>query len=188
MDTWITPVAATDVKMYCIPAKRLKELSKNHQARDAWMAMLIATMAVIAERPYYNNLNPFAFVENEENAVRISKRNPLFDPLEQSEEPNPLSAGSTHALGRSLAHIWEYCRLSVFLPWPLGSWPVGLRHKLPPPTDPCAESAIKRRTEDILRRSTQMKTTDDSPSGSFSGNGDDCETGGLQIVGIASPG
>jgi hypothetical protein len=188
MNTWITPVAATDVAMYCIPAKMLKELSKNHQARDALMALLIATMVVIAERPYYNNQNPFAFVEDEANLAQMSKRNPSFDPLEASEKPNPLAAGSTHALGRALAHIWEYCKLSFFIPWPLGLWPVGLRHKLPPPTYPNAEAAIKRRTEDILRRSTYMGPTSvRPPAESFTGD-EDGDLEGLRIVNVASLG
>lgn len=190
MNTWITPTAATDVTMYCIPVKRLKELSKNHQMRDAWMALLIATMAVIAERPYYTNQNPFVFVEDEADAIHTTKRNPLFDPLVPSEEPNPLSAGSTHALGRAMAHIWEYCKLSVFIPWPLGSWPVGLRHRLPPPTDPNGEAAIKRRTEDILRRSNQMNNNahhdDQSLSESISGDGEDNDGEGLQLVRVTS--
>jgi hypothetical protein len=166
--TWMTPIAATDVKMYCIPSKHLKEFSNNHQARDAWMALLIATLAIIAERPYHNDIDPFAFVEDEENTVHISKRSSLFDPLAASEEPNPLLAGSTHVLERPFKHLWESCKLSVFVPWPMGSWPVGMRHVLPPPTDPKAASAIMRRTEDIQLRSGNMNPTEESPSESSS--------------------
>lgn len=187
LNTWITPVAATDVKMYCIPSERLKGLSKDRQARDAWMALLIATLAVIAERPYYDSRNPLAFVLDEENAIRFSKRNSLFDPLEPSEEPSPLLAGSTHVLGRPLAHLWECCKLSVFAPWPMGSWPVGIRHKLPPPTDPKAESAIKRRTEDIRLRSHQLKTTGESPVDTFNNTIND-DSGELLTVDTASRG
>ena len=187
MNTWITPVAATDVKLYCIPSQRLKELSKNPRARDAWMALLIATMAVIAERPYYKNQDPFAFVEDEENAMRTSNRNPLFDPLEASEEPDPLLAGSTHALGRPFAHIWYYCKLSLFIPWPMGSWPIGMRHKLPPPTDPDAESAIRRRTEDIRLRSPQLTTPSESPADAITKQDAD-DSGELLTLDTASRG
>ena len=61
---------------------------------------------------------------------------PLFDKLAPSEQPDPLLAGSSRALSRPISHLFKYLQLSGYVPWPIGSWPVGLRHALRPPADP----------------------------------------------------
>merc|ERR1711988_2063455 len=66
--------------------------------------------------------------------------NKLFDPLHELEEPTTTLAGSGKGLSNPIAHIFKYMVISFQLPWPLGRWPVGLRHKLIPPADPDVEN------------------------------------------------
>ena len=64
---------------------------------------------------------------------------PLFGPLAPSEEPDPLLAGAGGGLSRPLGHAWRYLKLSIYMPWPWGTWPVGLRHSLRPPIEKTAD-------------------------------------------------
>jgi hypothetical protein len=146
--TTFKPIAATAVTVYGVPKQTLKDLSKNHETKDAWMGLLIASLAEIAERPYARQNWMDILSGGETVAVSedrlASQRSPLFNPLQPSEEPEPLLAGSTKALSRPFAHLWKYCKLSVYIPWPFGAWPIGLRHSLHPPTDPDAEKLWER--------------------------------------------
>jgi hypothetical protein len=137
------------------------------------MALLIATMAVIAERPFYTDQDLTEFLRNVSNVDLVSKRNRLFDPLEPSEEPDLLQAGSSKVLRRPLGHLWESCTLSFYVPWPMGRWPVGLRHKLSPPTDPNAKTAIEKRTDDIHKSRSSLKGAAKAASALAGHDGDD---------------
>lgn len=135
------------MRVYAIPAKTLGELAAHPDARDCWIAMVIAALAVIAERPY-KDTNTDSFLE--------SNINSLFDPLHPSEEPEPLLAGSGTGLYRPFAHVWRYIRLSCYLPWPMGHWPVGLRHALRPPYDPDTSKTIEQRLSAFCLRDEKL--------------------------------
>jgi hypothetical protein len=110
------------------------------------MALLIASLAEIAERPYkrknWMEVIHGSASESMADDLANSNRNPLFLPLTPSEEPDPLLAGSTKALLRPLAHLWKYCKVSIYIPWPFHAWPIGLRHNLRPPTDPDSDTLL----------------------------------------------
>lgn len=147
-------------RVFSIPLERLEDMAVHPHARDAWTAMLIASLAEIAERQYTNrrfrgsNDHPNGdgvVVAASRTAHRLTlgksfhgcsssttgedAHHPLFGPLSPSEEPDPLLAGSGGGLSRPLGHAIRYLALSVYIPWPWGHWPVGLRHSLRPPTD-----------------------------------------------------
>jgi len=156
--TWIGPVvAATHCKLYSFPSQRLKDMSKHSATRDAWMSLLVSTLTMIAERPYFQqhqqqnsrNSDPYCY----DKSVHYEKRNRLFDPLEPSEEPNHLSAGSSFVLENPVGHLWHSMKQSFYVPWPLGQWPVGLRHVMSPPTDP--------KTDEILDRLSTYKNKEE---------------------------
>jgi hypothetical protein len=69
-------------------------------------------------------------------AAALTTHHPLFGPLDPSEEPDPLAAGGGGGLSKPFQHIARYLKLSVHMPWPWGDTAVGLRHHLPPPTEP----------------------------------------------------
>ena len=145
--TWMSPVvAATHCKLYSFPSQRMKDMSKHSATRDAWMALLVSTLAMIAERPYFQqqqqqqqdqhqnsmNSDPYCY----DRSLHFETRNRLFDPLEPSEEPDHLSAGSSFVLENPFGHLWHSMKQSFYFPWPIGQWPIGLRHNMSPPTDP----------------------------------------------------
>lgn len=144
------PVAVTRATLYGIPRTTLKDLSNDHQTKDAWMALLIASLAEIAERPgKKERRSDVSNGDGDAEAVAgddttAGRRNPLFLPLHPSEEPDPLMAGSTRALSRPLAHLWKYMKFSFYVPWPIGTWPIGLRQSLYPPKDPKAEKTLQQ--------------------------------------------
>jgi hypothetical protein len=146
-------------RAFSIPLEQLEAMAVHPHARDAWTAMLIATLAEIAERQYTNRRfrrsndhqnGDGVVVAASRTAHRLSSgegfrgrssstgedaNHPLFGPLSPSEEPDSLLAGSGGGLSRPLGHAIRYLALSVYMPWPWGRWPVGLRHSLRPPTD-----------------------------------------------------
>mmetsp|Transcript_11315 Transcript_11315/g.18207 ORF Transcript_11315/g.18207 Transcript_11315/m.18207 type:complete len:407 (-) Transcript_11315:67-1287(-) len=144
--TWINPVPFTNVKMYRFSAQFLEQLSKNMNAKETWLAFLSTIMASVAIRPYYDDTDMNAFVSDRSNAHLTENRSPLFDKLAKFEEPNRLAAGSTTALRRPVLHILNSYRLSFWVPWPIGIWPQGLRHRLPPPKDPNVKKSMNRKT------------------------------------------
>jgi hypothetical protein len=153
-NTWVTPTSATPVKMYRFSASFLQQLSQNPTAKETWLAVLTSAMAVVATTPYYDDTDIDAFVCDKELSHLVESRSPLFDVLASFEEPRLLSAGSTRALKRPVLHLLNSYRRSFWMPWPLGIWPAGLRHRLPPPHDPNVKATIKRKTQ-ILRESVE---------------------------------
>ena len=138
------PVVETQqARAFCIPLIKLEEMATHPNARDAWTAMLIATLAEIAERQYTSAYS--SEVDESRSAKRLSstqtlqdsnsQHHPLFAPLSATEEPDPLLSGSGQGLSKPLQHAWRYVVLSVYMPWPWGKWPVGLRHNLKPPIE-----------------------------------------------------
>jgi hypothetical protein len=158
MNTYITPIAATKVKLYRIPLQKIRSMSQNPKTRDAWMALIISMMASIAERPYINDEN--------NNYDQSCVRSHLFDPFKENEEPNPLLAGSSSSSSSSssllllfhpILHLLTYIKMSFTLPWPFDNYPTGLRHNLHPPIDPSKDAALFKRKQEIItsyRRST----------------------------------
>ena len=144
--TWIKPVPFTDTKMYRFSSKFLEQLSQNMKAKETWLAFLSTVMALVAIRPYYDNTDMEKFVADRSNAYLIENRSPLFDELAPFEEPSPLAAGSTTALRRPVLHVLNSYRLSFWVPWPIGIWPQGLRHRLPTPKDPNVKKSMNRKT------------------------------------------
>jgi len=144
---FMEPVAASKtVKAFVMPVETLHSMTFNPKANDAWKAMLIATLAQIAEAPYKDfSEHPTESVIASNDAEMSTTVNKLFDPLDASEEPDPDLAGSGKALYRPFRHIWKYCKLTVWIPF-ISPWPVGLRHTLPPPTDP-----KKEKVEDLVK-------------------------------------
>jgi hypothetical protein len=140
----ICVASSKQVRVYVIPVKTLRALAVHPDARDCWIAMIIAALAVIAERPY-KDTNTDSFLTSEIDS--------LFDPLHPSEEPEPLLAGSGTGLSRPFAHMWRYIQLSFYLPWPIGHWPVGLRHALRPPHDPDISKKTEQRLSAFCNRS-----------------------------------
>lgn len=53
---------------------------------------------------------------------------PIFEPLQPSEEPDPLRAGSNQALRNPFQHIVKSMEWSFTPPWPFKGFPTGLRH------------------------------------------------------------
>ena len=139
------PVVETEqARAFCIPVTKLEEMASHPNARDVWTAMLIAALAEIAERQYSNAYR--SEVDESRSAKRLSSTetladsaaqqyHPLFAPLLDTELPDPLLAGSGRGLSKPLQHAWRYVVLSVYMPWPLGKWPAGLRHNLKPPSE-----------------------------------------------------
>lgn len=162
--TRIKPIAATPVRLFGIPKATLKYLSINHSTHDAWMAMLIASLAEIVERPYRGKTTE-AIQTNAQitDSVLGAEINPLFNPLEASEEPDPLSAGSTKAWSMPIRHLLKYAKMSFYVPWPLGVWPVGLRHSLPPPVDPNVAELRKRISSWRLSDSLASSVSNNEP-------------------------
>ena len=144
------------------------------------MALLIATLAEIAERPYKRqsllsgdfkdsandrNEGDSGVVDDDDIRLRVS--NPLFEPLEPSEEPGRLVAGSNYAYRYPFQHLFYYIKASFFVPWPIGSWPVGLRHRMLPPHDPkCQDrlSWLSKQLEEEQQRTTELTSHVDVPS------------------------
>jgi hypothetical protein len=142
----ICVASSKQVRVYAIPVKTLRALGVHPDARDCWIAMMIAALAVIAERPYKDTST---------DSFLTSEINSLFDPLHPCEEPEPLLAGSGTGLSRPFAHMWKYIQLSCYLPWPIGHWPVGLRHSLRPPHDPDMSKMTEQRLSTFCHRSEQ---------------------------------
>jgi hypothetical protein len=145
-NTWIKPTPMVSTRMYCIDASFLEKLSKNMNAKETWLAVLTTIMAVTATTPYYDDTDVADFVADHRNEYLVEERSPLFDELAPFEEPIALSAGSTKALKQPLSHLLNSYRLSFWVPWPLGIWPQGLRHRLPPPKDPGVKKSMMRKT------------------------------------------
>lgn len=123
----INPVAATKtVRVFALPVKHLNEMYRDPRTRAAWMGLLIVSLSAMVERKESSTGTALRYEQ---------QRHPLFGPLDPSEEPPVLQAGSAHALHRPLRHFWEYCKQSFIFPWPLGGYPTGLRHDLLPPMD-----------------------------------------------------
>eukprot|EP00529_Nitzschia_sp_RCC80_P031522 CAMPEP_0113448334 /NCGR_PEP_ID=MMETSP0014_2-20120614/4713_1 /TAXON_ID=2857 /ORGANISM="Nitzschia sp." /LENGTH=364 /DNA_ID=CAMNT_0000339543 /DNA_START=84 /DNA_END=1174 /DNA_ORIENTATION=- /assembly_acc=CAM_ASM_000159 len=175
MKSWIKPRAATDVKLYAIPTSHLKALSVDPNAKEAWMALLVATLAEIAERPYKrqsllsgdfkggaNDSNGGGGVVDDDNDgddIRLRVSNPLFDSLEPSEEPDRLVAGSNYAIRYPIQHLFYYMKASFFVPWPIGTWPIGLRHRMLPPHDPKCQDSLSWLSKQWEEQQQQQKTT-----------------------------
>jgi len=90
-----TTAASKTVRAFAIPVDGLKDISVNPDARDAWTAILIVSLAEIAERPYVDAAA--GNVSNKDNSnskdndnLLANIINPLFNPLHPSEEPVPL--------------------------------------------------------------------------------------------------
>lgn len=129
------PFAACDSRAFAIPLETLHGLGSHPDAKETWIALLIATLATIAEKPFMESkLNTGSEAQIEESRrIMMTNENSLFDPLQPAEEPEPNAAGSGQGLKHPIAHLWYYMKLTFIIPWPLGHWPVGLRHSLPPP-------------------------------------------------------
>jgi hypothetical protein len=143
-------------RAFSIPRKQLEAMATNHNARDAWSALLIATLAEVAEHQYadeeailgdsseFSSRGGFTTsVESsrslstmESGSSSFAKYHPLFGPLNRSEEPDPLAAGGGGGLSHPFQHLAMYLKLSVHMPWPWGDTAVGIRHHLPPPKEP----------------------------------------------------
>ena len=139
------------------------------------MALLVATLAEIAERPYKrqsllsgdfkggaNDINGGSGNggADDDDEIRLRVRNPLFDPLEPSEEPERLVAGSNYAFRYPIQHLFYYMKASFFVPWPIGSWPIGLRHRMLPPHDPNCQDTLSWLSKQLEeQRGQQQKTT-----------------------------
>jgi hypothetical protein len=145
---------STLCRAFSISRTQLEAMAVHPHARDAWTALLIATLAEIAEQKYTKE---GVVVDLEANANQGSARggsvvldssrhsdsiatsslyHPLFGPLDPSEEPDPLLAGGGGGFSKPLQHIGRYLKLTAFLPWPCGTFPSGLRHSLRQPTEP----------------------------------------------------
>jgi len=142
MNTWVEPTAKRDSKLFCLPSHYLRQLAMHPKGRDTWMAMLVTSMAVIAERPVYEKLGGKEFgkgrVSNQEDLHPDyfdleNHRSHLFDPLKAWETPDPLAAGSGQGCKHLFGHIWYYMKSSFERPWPCDNFPTGLRHQLLPP-------------------------------------------------------
>ena len=124
-------VKSRAAKVFTIPLKDLEEMVYLRNAKIAWTAMIIAALSEIAEREFR------AAQGRQTGGISISRNaltvNPQFGELEPHEEPNPLRAGSGQGRSHPIAHAWEYFWSSMSMPWPIGTYPVGLRHSLPPP-------------------------------------------------------
>lgn len=134
------------------------------------MAMLISSLAEIAERPFKRQSMLSKELMADDNSVH---KNELFDPLDPKEEPKHLIAGSNYALKTPLRHFTYYIKRSFFLPWPLGEWPVGIRHHMLPPHDPKTPGLLNRlsnwesdgrlSTFSAIRLSTESEKLSDMP-------------------------
>ena len=127
----LRPVVVSDdgAKLFRLPVKTLASISKVPRGQQAFSAMQIAILSSIAERPYLAGTT-----KNDDVISKGAEISPLFGPLTPSEIPDPLMAGSGMAAYRPIAHAWRYVKSSIYAPWPIGHWPVGLRHSLPAPT------------------------------------------------------
>ena len=120
-------VESPTARIFSIPIQKIEEMAFLPSAKVAWSAMLTASLAEIVERE-------FRALQGHPIRHTLSKQtSPLFGPLLPHEEPDPLEAGSGRGLSYPIQHALRYVRSSVYLPWPYGQWPVGLRHCLPAP-------------------------------------------------------
>lgn len=131
-------VGSATARVFSIPIHKLEEMAFQPNAKVAWTAMLIASLSEIAEREFNANQNtPDESRQKSVRRISVSRHaghtHPLFGALLPHEEPDPLQAGSGKGLVLPVRHALRYVWLSIYLPWPFGNWPVGLRHCLPAP-------------------------------------------------------
>mmetsp|Transcript_2881 Transcript_2881/g.6212 ORF Transcript_2881/g.6212 Transcript_2881/m.6212 type:complete len:366 (+) Transcript_2881:178-1275(+) len=137
----IKVTAKSDCTCFQFSNQDIQEIANSRSTKAVWQTVFIGILARIAVQRLGDQ-------DPSHHAARINPTflDPLFEPLTESEKPNPLVAGSGAALERPLAHI-AYCMKRFFTPpWPFGKHLVGIRHNMlsaPVPTEGATETLEK---------------------------------------------
>jgi hypothetical protein len=134
----------TGVTAYRCTKKDMEGLATTSQTKLAWQALLIHGLTEFSEQLYdsKNQTNNDGDDDNNSTtndiidgvAIIDVERNDVFGPLEDWEQPNPLSSGSGRAARRPLRHLIKSAVKSFLPPWPFYRWVPCLRHsQLPAP-------------------------------------------------------
>ena len=112
----------TRAQVFRFSRSAMKKIAPHHFAKDVWQSLLI------------NNLSKI--VESERNGRPEQSGDdacdPIFNPLEDWEQPKQTYAGSNRALKNPLGHLVQYIVRSFSPPWPFGGHPTGIRQVLLP--------------------------------------------------------
>lgn len=113
-------VTVSKVTLFRFRKDQIASIANNPVTRLMWKELLMENMLRIVQRYF-------------DRRVRHGRSsdfyiNPIFAPLNPSEEPHPLRAGSGKALRTPLAHIFASAQWSFAPPYPFKGPPMGLRH------------------------------------------------------------
>jgi hypothetical protein len=125
---------ASDAILFQFTNTAIRDIANRDNIRNVWQTVFIGVLVRVAMSRFPGK-----------SGVRSTAHDPtyidpLFRPLDRSEEPPPYLAGSGRALERPLAHVMYYVGRTFTPPWPFGRHRVGFRHRLPVPR-PSYESA-----------------------------------------------
>ena len=115
-------VTVSRVTLFRFPRESMPTIANHPRTRLMWKELLMENFLRIVQRYFDRRMR----LEN--TADGQAYINPIFLPLEPSEQPNPLRAGSGLALKNPLRHVWASMLWSFAPPWPFQGPPQGLRH------------------------------------------------------------
>lgn len=127
----LVAVPIEETRLFCCSAGNMKKFTSNRAVKDATQGLLAAILSDIAikyfclieGREYDEEIS----MQNEQSSLTQGKLSPMFDPLEDFEQPVPYLAGGAKSAIDNVHHILFILRRTVQLPWPLMSWFTGVR-------------------------------------------------------------
>jgi hypothetical protein len=123
-----TVVAITDCTLFQFPREEMPRICLMHATRLMWKELLMENLLRIVQRYFERQSRQQGYTDSPDYL------NPMFLPLQDWEQPEPLRAGSGVALRSPFRHVFYSGKLSFAPPWPFKGPPMGLRHSsLPAP-------------------------------------------------------
>lgn len=106
---------------FCFPRHKMAQIVQHPAVRLLWKELLMENLIQIVRRHFVKSIGGGMGYSDD----YVS---PLFSPLDDTEKPHPLRAGSGFALQKPFRHVISSMKWSFAPPWPLAGPPMGLRH------------------------------------------------------------
>lgn len=163
----IRVTAASDVTLFQFTNPAIREIANKDNLRNVWQTIFIGVLVRVATSRLHDVTQ-----SSGGGSVRDTQHDdpnyidPLFLPLDPSEEPLPCMAGSGRALEQPLSHLCYYISKSFSPPWPIGRHKVGFRHRLPVPHRSFQSAKVENRFtgEESLELTRHIHGGDHAPS------------------------
>jgi hypothetical protein len=138
----IRVTTASDATLFQFTNAAIRDIANRDNIRNVWQTVFIGVLVRVA-------MSRFPGKSRVRDTMHDpSYIDPLFRPLDPSEEPAPYLAGSGRALEHPVTHVFHYVSKTFSPPWPFGRHRVGFRHRLPVPRPSYDSAKVESRFQD----------------------------------------